>query len=346
MGFVHAVWNWLLSTWIRIGTALFPRTIHPEIVHFPIALLYLALFIQVIGYVTRSLRQPIIQRSGFWVLTMSLLALVATAAAGILSEQYVRWTPQTTPLLSAHQRDAVITGLFALSSWLVRIFTRRSKGTNDGSLLSRLGRGQTTILSDILLLGAVIMVTVTGSLGGTMVYHYGAGTPSTVVSPSNNTSMSGGSAAPATTGVTGATVVDKWLSYTPQNKTVYLMLHAGLQDGYNFNGYQNGAMTVTVPVNWSVHVSFFNASSYLNHSAMIVPYTQVASQSTFTPAFSGASVPNPVQGISPGASSHFLFKASQSGQFAIVCDIPGHASLGMWAHLDVSSAVSVPSIVL
>ncbi len=184
MGFVKGLWNGLLSAWIAIGTHLFPHTIHPMLVHFPIVLLYLALLVEIIQFATKNRRDRFFDRASFWILTLSLFALVATALAGILAEQYVQFTATTTAMLSAHQRDAVLTGVFALAAWVVRFVSkypvREVKGREQGWSLFRTGRGRSSLLATILLLGAVIMVSITGSLGGSMVYHYGVGTPSTL----------------------------------------------------------------------------------------------------------------------------------------------------------------------
>ena len=77
---------------------------------------------------------------------------------------------------------------------------------------------------------------------------------------------------------------------------------------------------------------------------MIVPLTAIQSPTAFSPAFSGASTPHPIQGIAPAGSSHFSFTALQAGDYAIVCDVPGHAALGMWAHFHVSASADKPGI--
>ena len=345
MQLIRSLWNGLLGAWIHIGMGVLPRTIHPMVVHFPIALLYLAVFIQLIGYVAGTIQTSFIQRAGFWVLTMSLFALVGAAAAGVISEQYVRWNAHTASMLSAHQRDAALTMGFAIAAWFVRIFTKYSSfwtGYRTERPFLFANRGRSTIWSDLLLAGAVVLVSVTGSLGGTMVYRYGVGTPPTLVAARHSHSA----AAAAQFSSRGAVVIDRWLSYSPTVKVVDLLLHAGVNNNYNFNGYQNGAMTVTVPVGWKVDVSFYNDSSIYSHSAMIVPLNAMQSPTTFTPAFHGASTPHPIQGIAPGGSSHFSFTASQAGNYAIVCDVPGHAALGMWDHMNVAAAVVKPGISL
>lgn len=176
------IYSALMGAWIRFGTSVFPRTIHPMVLHFPIVLLYVAVLVEVMRYLMGKAHDSFFQRAGFWVLTLSLFAIVGAAATGVLSEQYVRFTPQTQALLSAHQRDAVLTGVFAMAAWLVRVFTRFHKERAGSWSLFKTGRGRATIVSSILVVAAMVMVSITGSLGGTMVYKYGVGTPSTLKS--------------------------------------------------------------------------------------------------------------------------------------------------------------------
>ena len=166
----------LVTTWLRIGTAIFPPTIHPMVVHFPIALLYLTLLIEIIGYLVPR-QDHFFDRAGFWTLTLSLFAIVGAAAAGMISEQFVKWTPTTAPILYAHQRDAILTGVFALGAWVVRWFGMFPKSGRQGASWSlwRTGRGRQTALDTILVIAAVIMVSITGALGGSMVYNHGVG---------------------------------------------------------------------------------------------------------------------------------------------------------------------------
>lgn len=181
MGAIVGIWSWFLITWIRIGEGFLPPTIHPMLVHFPIALLYLCLFIELLGRLTHP-HDRFYDRVSFWLLILGFLAGVAAAAAGVISEQYVRWTPTTFALLSAHQRDAVLTGVFVLLAIGARLLGRYSSGSRSSSNRSGSawsawgsGRGRPTGLSLLLLIAAVVMISVTGTLGGTMVYHYGVG---------------------------------------------------------------------------------------------------------------------------------------------------------------------------
>lgn len=53
-----------------------------------------------------------------------------------------------------------------------------------------------------------------------------------------------------------AVVIDRRLSYSPSVKVVALLLHADVNDKYDFNGYQNRVMTVTVTVGWKINEKF------------------------------------------------------------------------------------------
>ncbi len=103
----------------------------------------------------------------------------------------------------------------------------------------------------------------------------------------------------------------------------------GADGGFNFDGYGDGAMQVTVPLGWTVEVTCKNAASDLAHSCAIVD------RSPFGPkgaplAFPGASTPAPNDGVQPGNSMSFSFTASRTGMFRIACLVSGHEVDGMW----------------
>jgi uncharacterized membrane protein len=190
VSFLKSIWSTLLGAWIRFGLHVFPPTIHPMIVHFPIALLFLALLIEILRIILPPSETRFYDRAGYWVVFLSVFACIAAAAAGVISEQYVRFTPAAAKVLSEHQLDAVITILAAILAVVVRSFTRYpdfNKRDKERWTLFGRGRGRPTWLSTLLVLIAVIMVSITGHLGGTMVYHYGAGTPSTFRQPLQQT---------------------------------------------------------------------------------------------------------------------------------------------------------------
>lgn len=144
-------------------------------------------------------------------------------------------------------------------------------------------------------------------------------------------------------GVSSPAPASKWLTFDTSSKTADLTLDAGVTGGFDFNGYSNGAMTVTIPKGWTVDVTFTNEAS-LNHSAEIVPYAQVQAGQNFTPAFSGASISNPISGVAKDVTKKFSFTADKTGKFGIICAVPGHDGAGMWDTLVVSGSASTPSI--
>ncbi|MDA8337343.1 MAG: hypothetical protein M0Z41_20560 [Peptococcaceae bacterium] len=166
---------------IRFGERVFPPTIHPMIVHFPIALLYVTLLADTAAHLSGRPQDRFFERMGFFTLTLSLMAIVAAGGAGMISEQFVHWTSATQAILAAHRRDAVLTGIFALAAWILRWFARypdqsfvREDSPGWRSALCAT-RGRLTIWSTACVVGAVVMVSITGAIGGTMVYGYGAG---------------------------------------------------------------------------------------------------------------------------------------------------------------------------
>ncbi|WP_243239874.1 DUF2231 domain-containing protein [Sulfobacillus harzensis] len=170
-----AIWNAILGLWIRIGLHLFPPVIHPMLVHFPIVLLYGSLFTSVLGlFFPRGDR--FFSRASFWLLALGLIAGIVAAAAGVISEQYVKWTPVTSTLLSTHQAYAVLTGLFVILALISRLLARFSRGSYGRAWsFANTGRGRETIFSWVFVVASVVMVTMTASIGGTMVYQYGVG---------------------------------------------------------------------------------------------------------------------------------------------------------------------------
>ncbi len=167
--------NGLVGRLVGIGVKILPPTVHPMVVHFPIALLYLTLMIEILGYLLRPRHDRFFARASFWTLTLSLLAIVAAGAAGMVSEHFVKWSPKTSAMLSHHQRDAFFTGLFALIAWIVRLSSRFKDRDRSSWSVARTGRGRMNPLSSLFVLGAVVMISLTGILGGSMVYDHGVG---------------------------------------------------------------------------------------------------------------------------------------------------------------------------
>lgn len=113
--------------------------------------------------------------------------------------------------------------------------------------------------------------------------------------------------------------------------------------GFNFNGYGNGKMTITVPVGWRVTIRYLNASP-LRHSFDVIAYTGKQPQSLMPPVFKGAATKDPISGIGAGHEETLTFVAERAGRYEFLCGVLGHAQAGMWDYLVVSSTAKAPSV--
>jgi sulfocyanin len=113
---------------------------------------------------------------------------------------------------------------------------------------------------------------------------------------------------------------------------------------FDFNGFQRGTMTLTVPVGWEVTVHFENAGP-MPHSVAVLP-AGAHQQATVsgTPAFPGATTANFSAGLPKGTKQTFTFTASKAGTYELICGCPAHGVAGMWDTLIVSSTADAPSV--
>ncbi len=144
----------------------------------------------------------------------------------------------------------------------------------------------------------------------------------------------------------GGKGAQKWIAWDTAKHTATLTLIAGYSNavsGFNFNGYGNGQMVISVPVGYHVTVDFSN-QGLLPHSAEVTPSADKNLPSNFPLAFSGAASINPASGIVKGQTSNFSFVANKAGTYALVCGVPGHAAAGMWEVFKVTAG-GQPSVV-
>lgn len=125
-----------------------------------------------------------------------------------------------------------------------------------------------------------------------------------------------------------------YLTWSASTKSATLTLDAG---DLSFNGTANGKMVISIPKGWTVKVNFTDKGA-LNHSAAVV-----SSSTADTPAFPGASTPDPRDGTQPNGQAHFTFIASKVGHYRIACLVIGHEDAGMWATFTVTAS-GTPSI--
>lgn len=137
----------------------------------------------------------------------------------------------------------------------------------------------------------------------------------------------------------------EWYQYDEAANTVTLDLVAGQNSDnnyWNYNGYENGEVTVVVPAGATVTVNFSNEDPNLAHSVGIAAFSSNPPASLDpNPVFDGAISSNPTsmtESTLTGQSESFTFTADQAGEYSLACYIPGHAVSGMWIGFTVSDA--------
>ena len=155
---------------------------------------------------------------------------------------------------------------------------------------------------------------------------------------------SSSSSSAATTGNSGTTAASSNTAsasdpvvFDANAKTAAVFVVAGQSGGLNFDGKQNGGLSITVPAGWKVTITCRNDGN-LPHSCAIVDPTSQAI------ALTGASTPDPTTGFNPGSAESFSFAASTPGSYRLACLVPGHEDGGMWATFTVSSSTTTPQL--
>src|SRR2546427_5679547 len=109
-----------------------------------------------------------------------------------------------------------------------------------------------------------------------------------------------------------------WLTVDTTAKTATFQLTAGLTQlngGLNFNGFNDGKLSLTVPLNWTVVLRFVNHDANLPHSAEVVDTTKpMPAGPVEPPAFPRALTVQGrlLQGLGSGETDSVRFVANQA----------------------------------
>lgn len=114
--------------------------------------------------------------------------------------------------------------------------------------------------------------------------------------------------------------------------------------GMNFNGWSHGKAVLTVPVGWTVHVTFINPSP-IPHSAIVIERADTKKLQMAEPWFEGGATPKHLTGQT-FSKAEFSFTADEAGEYALACGFPAHAVAGHWVALNVSEEASAPTLQL
>lgn len=132
----------------------------------------------------------------------------------------------------------------------------------------------------------------------------------------------------------------------PKPKSVELQIFAAFNEingGMNFNGFTRGEAGYTIPVGWSVTVTFVNKSA-VPHSAVVVDLDKVREirPAADGPYFKGATTPSAEIGTTTKTET-FTFTADEKGKYAVICGFPGHGLAGHWVHFNVVDDSAKPT---
>jgi sulfocyanin len=140
-----------------------------------------------------------------------------------------------------------------------------------------------------------------------------------------------------------------WLTVDTTAKIATFELTSGLtqlNSGLNFNGFNDGKLTLTVPAGWTVLIRFTNKDANLPHSAEVVDTTKpMPAGPVDPPVFAHAATAKLMTGHAGGESDSLRFVASKAGSYMIFCAVPGHGLAGMWIRFKVSATEKRPTLI-
>jgi len=134
--------------------------LHPLLVHFPIALLFTAVFFEILGFLVQREEY---RRFGLWLMILGLAGGIVAAGIGFRVEEAVEAAGVPEEAIDRHEFFAIITLITFALTLAVRYWTKNRWTPRKITLYFSLA------MAGLLLLG------ITGFFGGELVYRYGAG---------------------------------------------------------------------------------------------------------------------------------------------------------------------------
>ena len=136
------------------------ESIHPLVVHFPIALLLTALLLD---FIAVGLKRPAFHRLALWNLTLGTLGAATAVLTGLQAEDVAKHSFEIWKIMNLHERLGITTLALGLLVVSYRLW-RRDQLSRRARLLTIVVM---LIMSSTLGFGAY--------LGGRMVYEFGVG---------------------------------------------------------------------------------------------------------------------------------------------------------------------------
>ena len=136
------------------------QSVHPMVVHFPIALLSVAALLDVAALL---LKRPGLHRIALWNQSLGAMAAAVAVATGLRAEQVAKHSFEIWQVMERHERLGIATLILSLMAAAWRL-AHRDQLTPRARIL-------TTVLG----LLAVVTLSFGARLGGRLVYEFGVG---------------------------------------------------------------------------------------------------------------------------------------------------------------------------
>ena len=136
------------------------ESLHPLVVHFPIALLLTAVAVDGFALI---LKRPALHRVALWNLCLGTLGAATAVLTGLHAEDVGKHSFEIWQVMQLHKRLGIITLILGIMASGLRLFTR-------DRLSPRL-----RALAFALMLAMASTVALGGYLGGRLVYEFGVG---------------------------------------------------------------------------------------------------------------------------------------------------------------------------
>jgi Sulfocyanin (SoxE) domain len=124
----------------------------------------------------------------------------------------------------------------------------------------------------------------------------------------------------------------QYLKVDTNTRTAIVTLIAGYPASnyqFNYDGYGNGQLILTVPIGWQVTIQC------ANHATVPSSCAAVTNASAKEPIQPDWTTPNPTRGLDPGQSGSFVFTPTRAGTYRIASLVAGSEASGMWLDLEV-----------
>ncbi len=158
----------------------FLGSLHPKIIHFPIALFIVYTFLEIVGLV---FKKDIFTKAAFIILILGVLGALAAVLTGNQAEEvWKNWTGASKNLLDEHETFATITLWYFFALLILRtIFVINVEIKNK--FIDHAAKMKIAFV--ILALAGCYFVYETGEHGGKMVYKHGVGVSTEKQTPQN-----------------------------------------------------------------------------------------------------------------------------------------------------------------